>query len=96
MIPRDLKIIGDEVKIENWWNCENYKNERTHLKSSKFHKFTLFSYFKPRNFTVNRCYVSKFSARKWANLKDEKLKINWKYEELFSTEHFWAPLNGCA
>ena len=31
-----------------------------------------------------------------SEFKDEKLKINWKYEELFSTEHFWAPLNGCA
>ena len=28
--------------------------------------------------------------------RDKKLKIILKYEELFSTEHFWAPLNGCA
>ena len=32
MIPKDLEIIGDEVKIENWWNCENLKKRKNTLK----------------------------------------------------------------
>ena len=32
MILKDLEIIGDEVKIENWRNCENYKKRKNTLK----------------------------------------------------------------